>query len=144
MWREKVLDLHPGSIFSDPVSQDQFIQTEQKLGVNIPVELGDLLRETNGVTDEYGLGIVWSIERIRKENESFRSNLEFAKMYMSFDQLLFFADAGNGDLFGYVVLQGRIRSSNIFAWNHENDSRNWVAQSLGKYLEWWLKGKIKL
>ena len=144
MWREKILELHPSSSFSDPASEDQIVKTEQTLGVTIPSELNQLLRETNGVIGEYGLAIVWPVERIRKENVSFRSSLDFAKMYMSFDQLLFFADAGNGDLFGYVVLQGRIRSSNIFAWNHENDSRNWVAPSLTTYLEWWLKGKMKL
>jgi hypothetical protein len=29
-------------------------------------------------------------------------------------------------------------------WNHEDDSRTWVAPNLAKYLEWWLTGRITL
>jgi hypothetical protein len=32
----------------------------------------------------------------------------------------------------------------VFVWNHEDDSRTWVAPSLRVYLEWWLTGKIKI
>ncbi|WSL80461.1 SMI1/KNR4 family protein [Kitasatospora sp. NBC_01266] len=60
---------------------------------------------------------------------------------MPFDPLLFFADAGNGDLF---ALLPRIGRPDVFVWNHEDDSRTWVAPSLAKYLEWWLTGQIKL
>jgi len=60
---------------------------------------------------------------------------------MPFDALLFFGDAGTGDLFGLVPHTGR---PDVFAWNHEDDSRTWVAPGLGKYLEWWQNGRIKL
>ena len=60
---------------------------------------------------------------------------------MPFGPLLFFADAGNGDLF---ALLSRIDRSDVFAWNHEDDSRTWVAPSLAKYLKWLLTGQIKL
>ena len=62
----------------------------------------------------------------------------------TFDPLLFFADAGNGDQFAFVITAGKIRRPDIFAWDHENDSRTWVAPSLAKYLEWWLSGDLKL
>jgi hypothetical protein len=63
---------------------------------------------------------------------------------MPFDHLLFFADAGNGDHFAFALHAGVVRRPDVFAWNHEDDSRNWAAPSLEKYLEWWLTGRLKL
>lgn len=63
---------------------------------------------------------------------------------MPFEPLLFFADAGNGDMFAYTVCNGSVRRPDIFVWNHEDDSRTWVAPSLALYLEWWLSGKLKV
>jgi hypothetical protein len=94
--------------------------------------------------DYYGLGLIWPVERIVEDNLSFRSNAEFKELYMPFDHLLFFADAGNGDQFAYSINAGVIRKSDIYAWKHEDDSRVWVAPSLKKYLEWWLNDIIKL
>lgn len=144
MWRERLLNLHSNSVFSEPVLQEHIDDTEKSLGMDLPSELKRLLAESNGVTDEYGLGIVWSIERIKTENTSIRNRPEYADMYMPLNSLVFFADAGNGDLFGFAVVQNQVKSAQVFTWNHENDSRTWVAPSLEMYLEWWLTGKIKL
>ena len=88
--------------------------------------------------------MVWSIERIVEDNLHFRRNAQFAELYMPFDSLLFFADAGNGDQFAFPIVGRSFRGSDVFAWDHENDSRSWVAPSLQTYLEWWLSGKLKL
>ncbi|MQY34015.1 hypothetical protein SRB17_19810 [Streptomyces sp. RB17] len=77
-------------------------------------------RESNGIEGEYGDGLVWSAERIASENQSLREDAELATLYMPFDPLLFFADAGNGDLF---ALLPRIDRPDVFVWNHEDDSR---------------------
>jgi hypothetical protein len=69
----------------------------------------------------------------------FRESPEFAAIYMPFDPLLFFADAGNGDQFGFVPRDSR---RDAFVWNHEDDSRTWAAPDLSKYLEWWLGGRL--
>ena len=61
---------------------------------------------------------------------------------MSFDQLFFVSDAGNGDLFSFVTLSNRFDRFDIFVWNHEDDSRKWVAPNLAKFVEWWTEGKI--
>jgi hypothetical protein len=37
------------------------------------------------------------------------ANTDFKELYMPFDCLLFFADAGNGDQFGYPICDGVIR-----------------------------------
>jgi hypothetical protein len=100
-----------------------------------------LLRESDGIEGEYGAGLVWSAERIASENLTLRTDTEFASLYIPFDPLLFFADAGNGDLFS--LLPG-VRRPDVFVWDHEDDSRTWVAPSLAKYLEWWHKGHLKL
>lgn len=84
------------------------------------------------------------MERIIADNPAFRANTHFARAYMPFDPLLFFADAGNGDQFAFAITIEGIRRSDVFAWDHENDSRRWVAPSLAKYLEWWLRGGLKL
>jgi SMI1 / KNR4 family (SUKH-1) len=70
----------------------------------------------------------------------FRANPEFARLYMPFD-LLFFADAGNGDQFAFVLRDSR---KVVFVWDHESDSRRWVARDLDTYLTWWLDGTLKL
>jgi len=61
---------------------------------------------------------------------------------MPFDCLLFFADAGNGDQFAFAILNGESRRDDIFVWNHEDDSRCWVALRLDTFYEGWLTGRI--
>lgn len=104
-----------------------------------------LLHETNGVEGEYGLGLVWPVERIVEDNLDFRKNEGFRDLYMPFGHLLFFADAGNGDQLAFPIhADSLIHRPDVFAWNHEDDSRSWVAPSFEKYLDWWLTGKIEL
>jgi hypothetical protein len=82
------------------------------------------------------------LERIRKDNLFFRGFEDFKEIYMPFDHLLFFADSGTGDQFAYSILNKEIRRTDVFAWNHEDDSRKWVASSMKQYIEWWLTDKI--
>jgi hypothetical protein len=100
--------------------------------------------ESNGVRGEFDLHLIWPIERIREDNLAFRGNPDFPPLYMPFDSLVFFADAGNGDQFAFVVLNGQINRNDVFVWDHENDSRTWVAPTLADYLDWWLSGKLVL
>ncbi len=108
------------------------------LGRPIPHELHDLLIETNGVEGEYGLGLVWSAERIGEDNAQFRTSPDFAELYMPFDGLVFFSDAGNGHQFG-VALSG---NQEVYMWNHEDDSRTWVAPTVMRFLEGWMTGRL--
>src|SRR4051812_1978037 len=126
MWRQLVETNTSQHKFHAPISKDAISAAEADLKVQFPKELSDLLFESNGVQGEYGLGLVWPLERIRSDNLSFRSKSTFKDLYMPFDNLLFIADAGNGDQFAYSICNGVIRRSDIFVWNHENDSRTWV------------------
>ncbi|TXC99788.1 SMI1/KNR4 family protein [Streptomyces sp. ISID311] len=141
MWTEIVAALPGTAVFQSPAPESSLTRCATILGHPVPTALAALLRESNGIEDEYGDGLIWSAERIASENQRLREDTELATLYMPFDPLLFFADAGNGDLF---ALLPTIDRPDVFVWNHEDDSRTWVAPSLAKYLEWWLTGQIKL
>ena len=144
MWCNLVKGLSKDCEFQIPTSTAVITAAEVSLGCQFPRELTELLSETNGVKGEYGLGLVWPIERIHEDNHRFRTSSSLKELYMSFDELLFFADAGNGDQFAFPICGRVIRRPDVFVWNHEDDSRTWVAPSLRVYLEWWLTGKIKI
>ena len=144
MWREIILKLDPSATFYPGASDAQLTALEKAMGVAIPTELRQLLMESNGVHGQYELRLIWPIEEIIKQNSNLRLNPIFHETYMPFNNLLFFADAGNGEQFGFRIVQGRIKSPDVFAWNHEDDSRLWVAPSLQVYLEGWLTGKINV
>jgi len=64
---------------------------------------------------------------------------------MPFNHLLFFGDAGNGDQFAFSIhADGKIYRPDVFVWNHEDDSRTWIAPSLKTFFEWWSAGRISL
>jgi hypothetical protein len=144
MWRERIKRVTHAAEFAQPASQGHIEAAERVLKIGIPDELRGLLLESDGVVGEYGLGLVWPIARIESDNLQFRTMPDYRELYMPFDVLLFFADAGNGDHFGFPIQAGAIRRPDVFAWNHEDDSRCWVAPSLERYLDWWLSGKLKL
>ncbi|MFD3698063.1 SMI1/KNR4 family protein [Streptomyces sp. NPDC058646] len=139
MWTELVTAL-PGTTTLQPaVSEASLQRCAAALGHPLPADLTALLRESNGIEGEYGEGVIWSAEQIASENLTLREDLALATLYMPFDPLLFFADGGNGDLF---ALLPSFRRPDVFMWNHENDSRTWVAPNLATYLDWLLTGRI--
>ena len=144
MWRKLIQRHDEAATFVEPATFAEITAAEERLNVRFPDALRDALRESNGVEGEYGVGLLWPVARIATDNESFRANADFKRLYMPFDHLLFFADAGNGDQFGFAVLDGEVRRDDIFVWNHEDDSRSWVAPSLEKFVEWWLTGRIQV
>lgn len=141
MWIELIRGLEPAAEFQPPAT-DQAIQAcEQALGTRLDPDLAALLREANGVHGSYGHGLIWPAERIAADNLAFRASPDLAELYMPFDPLLFFADAGNGDQFAFVL---RDQRQDVFAWNHETDSRTWVAPRMTEYLTWWLDGRMQI
>jgi hypothetical protein len=90
----------------------------------------------------YELALVWDLDRIVTDNLEFRRNEQFRTLYMPFGPLLFLGDAGNGDQF--ALLSPPVDRDDVFAWDHETDSRRWVAGNLETYLRWWLDGRITL
>lgn len=126
--------------FREPATSGALSASQAELGHPLPDELRDLLAQTDGIEGEHGLGRMWSIERIAQDNQRFRSDPTFADIYMPFDGLVFFADAGNGDQF-FVSLSG---NNEVYVWNHEDDSRTWVAPTVPGYLEAWMTGRLTI
>lgn len=65
--------------FRPPATEPKLRDCEARLGESLPAELRTLLSETNGIEGEYGLGLVWRVERIEADNVRFRSDLNFAE-----------------------------------------------------------------
>lgn len=124
--------------FHPPAQAEALSAMEAALGHPLPNDLGQVLSESDGIDGEYGLGLLWSIDRIQRDNIEFRTNRDFRELYMPFDGLVFFADAGNGDQFA-LSLSG---NGEVYVWNHEDDSRTWIAPSVLGYLEGWMTGRI--
>ncbi|MFI8850006.1 SMI1/KNR4 family protein [Streptomyces sp. NPDC053499] len=131
MWREIARQAFPGVEFSVPVDAGRVAAAEQRLGCPMPSELVSLLRETDGMVGQEGVDTVWPLQQIVEQNLHFWSDRAFADLYMSFDALLFFGDNGGGDQFAFVRIPSR---ADIFVWEHEDDSRRWVARDLQDYL----------
>jgi SMI1-KNR4 cell-wall len=137
------LDKTTSFAFNLPVSVSSLVDLKTQFGLK---ELDELYRQTNGV-DELSNGkkmgaLVWTIDRVIETNKEYRNNLDYKNLYMSFDQLFFISEAGNGDLFCFVTINGRFDRFDIFTWNHEDDSRIWVAPDLKTFIKWWTDGTI--
>jgi hypothetical protein len=124
--------------FQSPESQADLTRCEEQLGHALPASLRTLLGESDGIVGEFGLGLVWPAARIAQDNQLFRTDPDFRGLFMSFDDLVFFADAGNGDQFA-VSLRG---PQDVFVWNHEDDTRLWVASDPADYLRRWMTGEL--
>ena len=143
MWREMVERWYPDHEFRPASTELVLADAERRLDTRLPPDLRDLLSESDGVFGGYGLGLVWPVTRIVEDNLDFRTSAVFRHHYERFDDLLFFGDAGNGDQFAFR-LAGGPWGNGVFAWDHEDDRRFLVAPDLGRYLEWWADGRLKL
>ena len=121
--------------FNNSASHAEILELEVALNINIPVELKSLLNKTNGISDKYGANLIWSAEKILKENKDFRADEGFRELYMPFENLMFFGDEINSDLFAFIILNNRINRHDIYVWEHETDSRVWFASNLENYLK---------
>ena len=137
-------------VFSPPASRQAIEECENRLGVIFPKELRNLLLQTNGIRErlstlkgenETGC-FLFSVERILEINLFQRTQTD--DYTMPLDCLLFFAEDGIGDYFGFAVVKGQVPHSRIYFWNHEDDSRLSISPSLAYFIENWRIGKIKV
>jgi len=143
MWKNTIRSISSNLSLKNPATKDELAEVQKNLQLELPNDLYQLLQETNGVEGEYGQ-FIWDASKIKTENMNMRNIVDFKDLYMPCDCLLFFADGGNGDLFGYSILNGIVQRDDIYVWNHENDSRTWVAPSLKIFMVWWESGKITI
>jgi len=144
MWKNFIETISKEYHFKAPASNPEVTLIEEKLNIELPKKLVDLFNETNGVFDNFDCPLIWSTEQIIKDNLFFRNFDDYKDIYMPFDHLLFFSDAGNGDLFGFAILNGSIQKDDIYVWNHEDDSRTWIASSLENFIKGWITSEISI
>ncbi|WP_043262669.1 SMI1/KNR4 family protein [Streptomyces sp. CT34] len=131
MWKHVALEVFPEAGFREPTEASQLTEAETRLGRTLPEELKQLLLESDGVIGPTHVDTVWTIDQIVEQNLLFWSDESFAQLYMPFDALLFFGDDGGGDQFAFVQKPQR---PDVFVWEHETDSRRWVANNLQDFL----------
>lgn len=97
--------------------------------------------ETNGLKNDT---TIWSSGKIIEHNIFMRNTPDITENFMPLDSLLFFGDAGNGNYFGFPIIKSEIWKDDVYVWNHEDDSRTWVASSLKGFLKAWLSDEISI
>lgn len=120
-----------------PATDTALNDIEVVLGVALPEVLRQALKTHNGLRDGQRWWILWSAEEILRQNEALRADPEDG-LYMPFDHCLFIGpDAyGGGDLVFYPIQSdGKIGRDDLFLWEHETDSRRWLAPNLDTYLK---------
>ena len=129
--------------YGPPASEESLGELESALGVELPAHLRGFLTTSDGAyMSDAHLQFLWTVHQIKERNLEMRTDPILAEIYMPFDHLLFFGEAGNGDLFGFPISADGHVSNNVFAWNHEDDSRHCVASSMKWFISNWLSGKI--
>lgn len=142
-WKELIQSLVEDAEFFPPTTLEQLHQAEEAVRAELPDELKSLLMETDGAFGMY-LGLIWPTQQIAEDNLALRVDYKPIYPNEGLDTLLCFAEAGNGDLFAYKITDGRVVTTDIYAWNHEDDSRVVIASSLKDYLQGWLQGTITI
>ena len=82
MWKQFSEALTPDREFGPPALWAEVTLAGEKLGIKFPDDLRNLLFETNGVHGQYGLGLIWPLERIVADNTRFRANEHFKDLYI--------------------------------------------------------------
>jgi hypothetical protein len=119
----------------DAATERELAAVEAACGVALPQELRDILSESNGLLSGYGGTLLWSTDEIVRHNKEFRTDQSLRGKYQPFDKLFFIGDDASGDQFAYAVeLDGKIRRSDIYRWDHETDARPRYAKDLEEFL----------
>jgi hypothetical protein len=131
-WLQRAKACFPDASGPGAVSDPQIVRVEKKLGRKLPDPLREIYRECGGILAHYATPLVMPLDDLVQRNEWLRSTDSIAELYMPFDHLLFFGEEGNGDLHAFPIkIDGGYGDQNIYEWDHENDSRNWRASSIG-------------
>ncbi|KMK74649.1 SMI1/KNR4 family protein [Alkalihalobacillus pseudalcaliphilus] len=145
MWKNYIQSIAPEHIFHPPANRSRIEAVQNEFNISLPEALIQFYQESNGVEEPFGFHLIWPIEKLRDENQFFRTNLTYRELFMPFDHLLFFSDAGNGDLFAFAISGNNvIEREEIYVWNHEDDSRSWIAPNLKVFLKRWTNGDISV
>ena len=128
-----------GLKFQPAVAEDDITEAEMRLNILFPNELKNLLCEING--DNF---LLWSLDQMIKENLELRSmNPKIVEPErFDFSNFLFFATNGCGDYYGYKVENGKILSTSIFVFDHEEYVARFVAANVLQLIELYYTDRI--
>lgn len=105
-----------------PAEAEEIADAEQALGVKFTDELRSLLLLSDGISGSTGERILLPLTRIVETNLQMRSPNPLSSIYLGFDDLLFFGEEGNGDMYFHKIVDGKA-DKEVFEWDHESDSR---------------------
>lgn len=118
-----------------PPATEQEVQTaEGRLNVRFPDELRAFLCETNG--DTY---LCLSVQEIVS------TNLEHRKAFgedCDVEKFLLIATNGCGDYYGYRIDNGKITSTTIYIWEHEEFVSHKVALDLANLIDRYYQNEV--
>jgi len=80
MWKSIVKQFSSKYEFNDPASSADILSLEGTIQTALPEDLKKCLRESNGISGKYGLGLIWSIDQISSFNIEFRGNDDFKEL----------------------------------------------------------------
>ncbi|CAL9540869.1 SMI1/KNR4 family protein [Streptomyces sp. enrichment culture] len=129
-WGE-FIEKFPSALSRRPAEPHDLNRVERLLEIALPAALRAFLSESDGLLDEYGTEVVWSVERILGDNLAFRNDDQYRSLYRPFDSLLFFGDNGGGDQFAFTCRPPR---DEVLVWDHETDERALVSPSLESFV----------
>jgi cell wall assembly regulator SMI1 len=121
----------PNARLHDPASSSIIQEAETKLNIELPTDLKGIYSESNGIFMNSGANTILTIQDMIAKNLEMRHAEWCSELYMPFDNLLFFGEAGNGDLWAFgIKMNGDLDDLNIYGWDHEKDARPWVASNI--------------
>jgi hypothetical protein len=88
MWRELVQAGDGiGARLHDAADAGAIAEARRAFGSAVPGALSSLVTETNGITDQFGYGIVWPVRELVDRNREMRETEGFRELYMPFDSI---------------------------------------------------------
>ena len=111
--------------FAPPLSDSDIQYIEELIDSKFPDDYRSMLKAFEHVNDEY----IWPVDLLVSGNLDLREIQKRDGLFKSFDDLIFFGGAGNGDQFA-IAAKGSEMEPGVYIWSHENDSRNLISKSL--------------
>ena len=125
MWRELIRDLDPQTFFPG-ATMLQLTALEEALSITLREESKSLLMESNGVRGEYELRLIWLQRRLSNAICICVPVLHSARVICHLKICSSLLMPGMVISLLILLFQGPSIKRDIFAWDHEDDSRTWV------------------
>ena len=137
--------------FQPSVTYSQIERAELTLQAHLPKPLYDLLSQSNGVkllmqnptTNEQMVydSVYWSIDEIVSYTLEHYKYLSIIESQHT-DKVIFFADNGCGEHFGYKVMDGNNQDDSIWVYYPIDNEYRKVANNLQEWITQWLSGLL--